>query len=148
MELVLIIAIAGVLAAVMIPRVNELIVGVRLRGAWDRLRMTYRYASEYAEAHHDTVWVVIDSTQNTFQLFSGPTPANREPLENPVTRDTSAWDMDEEFPGVRLTAIAFNGAAEVRYDIWGAPDRGGRLELNHSRSVKIEPETGYVRGVD
>jgi len=148
MELVLVIAIAGILAAVIVPHVDGLITGVRLRGALDRLRGTLRYAAGYAFAHHDTVWVHIDSTENSFQLFTGPTIANREPLKNPVTQDTSAWDMDEEFPGIKLTVINLNGSADLSFNIWGQPNRGGRLELNHTRSIKIEPETGYVHGVD
>ena len=143
-ELIIIISIIGILSAIIVPRANNLVDSMQLKTAGDKLIDDLRYAHNYAISTHDTTWFVVNIVDNSYGIYVGSSPSDRELIWDPSTNRQALVDFDVQYSGVRITSVNFGGESEVSFDWWGTPSDGGVVVLNGTKSIVIVPETGYV----
>jgi MSHA pilin protein MshC len=134
-ELILVIAVAGILAAVAVPRM----VGRNAfdeRGFADQLAATVRFAQKLAVAQRREVCVSLTANDATLWYDAAcATPAPGPGGEKPYTITA---------PG----GVAIAPAMALRFRTGGVPDIAAQLDIQVSGSgthhVFVEQETGYV----
>lgn len=134
-ELILVIAVAGILAAVAVPRMVGR-TGFDARGFADQLAATVRFAQKLAVAQRREVCVSLTGNDATLWYDAAcATPAPGPGGEKPYT-----------ITAPRGVAIA--PAMVFRFSTGGVPDILTQLDIQVSGSgthhVFVEQETGYV----
>jgi MSHA pilin protein MshC len=134
-ELIMVIVIAGILAAVAAPRFFEVDV-FRSRGFADEVKASLRYAQKIAIAQRRFVCVAFTADRVT--LTTGPTAACGTALQSP-TGDASYVinaPANTEFAAV---PEGFN------FNALGRPSAGQVINVTGAtNAITIEAETGYV----
>lgn len=142
-ELVLVLALVGVLAAVAMPRLVDRS-AFQTHGGAAEIRTALRYAQKLAMAKNREVCVI--TTTSGLTLRFEPTPASvcgtadvMRPGGDPVTEPTYSVTLPA---GIGLTPVA-----PFRFDGSGrpVPNAGVILTVGGSAQVRVERETGYVQ---
>jgi len=142
-ELVLIISIIGIMGAITIPKLGDIIEGVREKAVSERIVEDINFIRSYAISQHDTTWLVVDATQNRYALFVGPNSGSRSLLPDPHTLESDTLDLDVDYAGVSISSANFGGSSEVSFNWWGTPSAGGTIVLD-SRTITVVAETGMA----
>jgi MSHA pilin protein MshC len=135
-ELVLVMAIAGILAALAMPRLTGR-GGFDTRGYADGVASLLRHAQKLAIAQRRNVWACFTAGSLTlaFDAACG-TPAPGPGGELPYTLNAP--------PGVTLAGFV----TPLGFDALGRPNLAATLDITvagqGARHVFVEPETGYV----
>ena len=139
-ELVLVLTIAGVLAAVAVPRMVDR-TAFQTHGSAAELRTALRYAQNLAMAKRLEVCVTTTPTPDlrlSFSLTAGG------PCNQPVLRADGGGNYVVTLPaGIPLTSIPAN----FRFDAQGRPIPNAAVTLNvgGTMPVIVTRETGYVQ---
>lgn len=144
MELIIIIAILGIISVVAVARFGTIEKDVGEKVVADRFLQEIKYLRNYAINRHDTTWAVFDHSTNQYGLYAGPTSGSRTLIPDPHTGATSVVDIDDEYNGVDITSVDFGGSQEVSFNWWGAPSSGGTIVINGTITLVLEPETGII----
>ncbi|MEA3286757.1 MAG: GspH/FimT family protein [Candidatus Marinimicrobia bacterium] len=142
-ELVLVIAIIGIITAITLPKTSTLIEDIREKAVAERLVEDLNYLRSYATTYHDTTWLVVDAAQNQYGLYVGPSAGSRVLIPDPHTQESAVLDLDVDYEGVSITSANFGGSAEVWFNYWGTPSSGGTVVLD-SRTITLVAETGMA----
>lgn len=136
LELVVVIVIAAILAALAIPRLTDR----ESRAAWfhEQAKAAVRYAQRQAVAQRRVVYVDVRPARIEL-CYAVPTPSG---CASPLTQITTGQPYVVEAPdGVVLspvTTFAFNGL--------GQPQPVGGVTLSvGGRAIVVAAESGYVR---
>jgi len=138
MELVTVIIIAGVLAAVAIPRFS--------RGMFDDAQLydqtlaALHYAQRTAMAYQRTVCVTFSGGNQlslTYASAYGSASCNTNLV--PPAGNTATYVLTA--PG----SATYTGAASFNFDRVGRPSAGQTITLSSGKTIIVEPETGYAR---
>jgi len=143
-EIIMVIAIVGILSVIVISKINTVVTNLRLYSASEKMKEDIQYITDYAVSVHDTTWLVVNVNQNKYDIYSGPSALNRQLLIDPATNKPGEVLLDDTYPGVRLTAVNFAGGSEIFFDWWGTPSAGGTIVLNDTRSIIVTAETGFT----
>jgi small basic protein len=139
MEMLVVVAIIGLITAVAVPSIAAGIDSVRLRTASDSIAGFLNAAVNRAERLREAIVVVISPKDNSLTLYSSDPGFTRElrmpsgvQIEGVLPKPTSGWG-DEE--GLRLVLLP--GAA--------IPSVGVRIVNQHGsrRVVRLDPMTGF-----
>jgi MSHA pilin protein MshC len=129
-ELVVILVMAGILAAVVIPRFNQ----PEIEASWfqEQVKAALRYAQRQAVAQRRTVYVLV--TPSTLELcYSATSPC---PLADEVGDFATSNQYRITAPsGVALSALTFS------FNALGQPSAGAPFVVG---TATVERETGYV----
>ncbi|MFQ6677179.1 MAG: Tfp pilus assembly protein FimT/FimU [Fidelibacterota bacterium] len=143
-ELIMVIVIMSILAAIFVPRFMDAIESLRVRNAIEKIKDDVRYIRDYAAARHDTTWLVVDPSTNSYGIYSGPSSSNRTLIVDPATNTQQMSDLTALYVDAVITSVSFGGNLEMYFDWWGTPSNGGDIVINNYRTIKIEPKSGYV----
>lgn len=143
-ELILVMMIIGILAAITTPKVFDLLESINEKAVSDRLVEDLTFIKNYAISHHDTTWLVVSVAQNQYGLYVGPSSGTRTLIPDPHTGISSMLDLDDEYQDVSITDVDFGGSDEVFFNFWGVPSSGGTIELNSNRTITLISETGMA----
>jgi MSHA pilin protein MshC len=131
-ELVIVIAIAAILAAIAIPQFNLR----EIDAAWfhEQVRSGVRYAQRTAVAQRRPVFVVIEAGPRLALCYADPCGAR-------VTELATGNDFLLDAPtgvalSVSVSPLSFNGL--------GQPSSGATLNVG-GRTITVNAETGYVQ---
>jgi len=138
MELVLVMIIGGVLAAVAAPRMIDRS-AFQTRGAAVEVRSALRYAQKLAMAKNREVCVT--TAVNSLALSFNPTMTNGAACSQPVARPGEGNPYTVTLPTGIAPATAF------RFDGQGRPSPNATVSLTVGGSVPVTVtrETGYVQ---
>lgn len=134
-ELIMVMVIAGILAAVAMPRFFEADV-FRSRGFSDQVQASLRYAQKVAIAQRRFVCVAF--TANSVTLTTGPAAACGTALQSP--------DGDPSYVITAPANTTFTAVpAAFSFEPLGRPSAGQAISVTGAPSaITIEAETGYV----
>ena len=142
-ELIVIIVIISIISIVAIPRITDTVQSMNLKVATDKLLDDLRYIYNFGITYHRTTWFTVNVGSNSYSYGIYNTPPSSDPvaLTDPSTGQPANIDLDD-YSGVTITAETLGGGFDFNW--WGTPSTGGQITLNGTRTIVIEPETGYV----
>ena len=143
MELIIIVAITGIISIIIVPNIGNLFNNINLKIVTGKLMDDIRYVQNYAVTNHRNTWITIDAGSNSYSYGIYNTPPNADPqiLIDPSTNQLAIIDIND-YSGVSITNESLNGGLD--FDWLGQPTNSGQIILNNSKIVTIEEETGYV----
>lgn len=144
MEMVMVIAIIGIIMAISVPKAFDLVTNMRKKAVSERLVEDINFIRGYAMSNHDTTWLVVSQALNQYGLYSGPTAGTRVLIPDPHTGASGVLDLDIDYEGVSITSVSFGGGSELSFDWWGTPSEGGTVVMNSDRTITVIAETGMA----
>lgn len=151
LELLMVMVITAILAAVAAPKVTSVLSSTRLDSATQKILADIRYAQSLAMSEHTRTWIVFDEASDGYSVYKGPDKANRSLAVDPLTKGPFTINLSDEYTGVTITGVNFGGSNEIQFDSCGTsydgdgnllPVGGGYVELNGSMSIKVTRNTG------
>jgi len=145
-ELVIVVLIVSILAAVGIPAIGEASADLKLRSTAQRLMADLNYARNLAITDGASYGISFSSDGYRVIKFVDTailTSAANAVITHPLTRQP--WVVS--FAGDRTTVAAgFSGVSMMYYDSTGSPNAAGIAVLRHGgRAVTISVEAGTGR---
>jgi len=134
-ELVMVVAIVGVLSAIAIPRYAGTVTRYRLDAAADRMVADLKLARRHATTSSSDVAVTVTATALNIPSIDGIDDAT------PYHTDFSAPPYSVKIASVNLTA----GGGTVTFNGHGAADTGGTIVLSlggETRTVTLDAASG------
>ncbi len=125
-ELVLVMVITGVLAAIAMPRFAQASANQRLEAAADRVVADLKLASTRARAASAPATMTFDRDAGKYQLDA-------------VAGNAFTVELDEMPYGVTFESVDFGGTTVAAFNAYGMPVNAGSVTLvNARRSIKIQ----------
>ena len=144
LELIMVITTLGIIVAMAVPRIGNILAEVNEKAVSDRLIQDLNLVRSMAVSQHDTTWLVVNQAQNQYGLWIGPA-ASRVLIPDPQSGESLTLDLDSAYAGVAITSASFGGSSEVSFNWWGTPSSGGTIVLNSgSRTITLVAETGMA----
>ncbi len=139
LEVVLVLAIMGIAAAVAVPRYSR--AGARYRAdlAARRVAADLRLAQSQAKAASSARTVAFSAATEQYQLLGVSSP-DGAPGDYTVVLSAEPYKAD-------LTSANFNGNSQVIFSGWGLPNDGGTVVISvggQQRTVTVDRITGKV----
>ena len=155
-ELIVIMVMLGVIAMVAIPSIASLGADRESIAAQQLLR-DLSFARQRAVASGTRAWVVFDTGAHTWSVLaedpSVPGRANASVIVDPATGHDFIQPLDiNQFAGVQLQAVGFDGDVEIGFDWLGQPLNAtedplaatGSVTLTGNHVVNVAINTGLV----
>lgn len=140
LELVLVVVIIGMVAAVAAPRLAASQTGARLNAAEKRLASEFAAAAEMATTKGVTHTIQFDIAASELRVFEGPL-ANKSALVRTVPLGAEPY-------GVSLVSTNITGGAStIRVDGFGMYSATAKVQIAHRGAVRVVNLNGPVRGV-
>jgi type II secretion system protein H len=136
-ELIVVLVIVGVLAAVAIPRFAGSAVRQRVDAAARRVAADLNLARRHAYHASASQSVGFDVSANSYRLAGLPDP------DHPAV-DYEVCLSDQPYQA-QLVSADFSGFEKVTFDAFGAPNNGGAVVVavgDQKRIVVVDPDTG------
>lgn len=136
-ELVIVMIIVGMLAAMAIPRFAGATVRQRADAAARRLVADLNMAGRHAYQTGSSQTVVFNLTDHSYQM-PGLIDPQRPGQEYVIEL------MDEPYL-TRLVSVDFSGFEKVTFDGYGVPDNGGTIVIaagDEKRTISVDADTG------
>ncbi len=142
-ELILVIAITGIISVIVLPNITNSVTDVNLKLATDKLMDDVRYVQNYAVTNHCNTWFTVNVDSNYYSYGHYATSPNIDPqlLTDPATNQPGFVNF-YDYSNVLLTSETLNGG--LNFDWFGYPTNGGQIIINNVKIVNIVDETGYV----
>jgi prepilin-type N-terminal cleavage/methylation domain-containing protein len=125
-ELVIVVLIAGILAAAAAPKYAESLASFRLQAAAQRIAGDIRYARRLAQQYSATQSIVFDVATSSYTI-TGVTDVNRRSR----TYKFSLADLEYE---CELVSASFNSSATLSFDVYGRPTNTGTIVVRYGPS--------------
>ena len=136
-ELVLVMTIISILAAIAVPRYAEALARYRADAAAKRVVIDLAYAREHARSASANVEVRVQTATNTLTIIGAD------------HIDHSGKDYETDLSSgpyhASIRAVNFGGDGVVRFNGYGEPDSGGTVTLyvgTEQRGVVLDAQTG------
>ncbi len=140
LELMLVLAIIGIFAAMAAPRYGRAAARYRLDLAARRLAADLRLAQTHARITSSSRTVTFSAGSAQYQLLNVPAP---DGAAGSCTVLLSAEPYRTESASVNLV----NGAFQITFSGWGLPDTGGTVVLSaggQQKTITIAGDTGLI----
>jgi type IV fimbrial biogenesis protein FimT len=121
-ELVIVLMIVGILAAVAAPKYSTAMISFRLQAVADRIAGDIRYAKRMAQQNSSTQLVVFDPSTDSYTLTS-VTDIDRRGR----THQFSLTDLEYECD---LVSADFGGSSTLTFSIFGRPTSSGTIVVS------------------
>ena len=141
-ELILVIVILGILAAIAYPRFQGL-PGIRVSAAAQEIAGVIRYAQSQAISTAYNYKVYFYASTNSYSVYQVNRSSGAETIiSNPLKAGNYPVALNTDYPGVTIGADY-----TVEFDYLGAPDGGGSVTLSgggNSMTISVLANTGRV----
>ena len=140
-ELVVIIVLIGIFAAMAMTRTNTGLTTIQVQIAIDQITTDIDYSKSMAFARHDTITLVFSTTLEQYTIYNGPDGSRSAITDFPnSTNGVISFDQSD-FIEVNITSANFGGLEELQFFPLGDPKSGGSIVLN-SKTISVAPVTG------
>ena len=124
-ELVLVLFIIGVIAAIAMPRFAQATARQQLEAAADRVMSDIELARARALAASSTVTMTFDRDEDLYSLDA-------------VGGDAFTLKLNEPPYNTRIASLNFGGISTLTFNGYGIPSGSGQITVKHSNTQKIK----------
>lgn len=138
-EMVVVLAIIGVLSAIALPRFGSSLTRVRLDNAARRIVRDVELAQRTARARSISVNMVFNQAAERYRIVGLPS------LES--SQRVYRVDLEVEYDGVVINTANFGGSNSFTFDGYGVPNNGGSITISlagQTQIIFVNPETGIA----
>jgi len=138
-ELIVVICILALLAAVGLPRLANAAARTRVEAAAQRIAAELRAAQTRARQTSASQTIIFDLLTHQC-LFPGLTDPDHPGTPFVLALAGPPYE-------VRIVRADFGGDAQLRFDGWGVPDSGGTVVIQcgeHARSIELAADSGEI----
>ena len=139
-ELLVILTILGLLAAVASTKIFDISTSVRVSSAINQINSDIELVKEMALAKHKTMSITYNKTTDEYIIREGSSIMNEYPGSNNGTIRLS----EGIFSGVDITQVNINGSNKITFDKWGNVLNNGTITLNDNHTISIDKLTGFT----
>lgn len=136
-ELVIVVLIIGILAAVTAPKFADTLHGTRAEAAAKRIKVDLGYVRQAAISQSSALTVSFTSVSDGYSIPGLP-DLNHPSKPYAVALNSPPYNAV-------LISVALGGDENVQFDRFGRPDSGGVITVEsggYQKTVTIDPETG------
>jgi len=156
-ELIMVIAIIGILAITAIPRF-KVHSQIKVEGGAKKLASDIKYVQTAAISGHIDVRIVFDIVNDNYRVeYYDFNSSSWRPLQDPFTRGDMGMDFqtDYQYGGIEISEVDFEGTHTLRFNWRGTPQSSGGSDLSspgtviltykgESVVIEVTPQTGKV----
>ena len=139
-ELLVILTILGLLAAVASTKIFDISTSVRVSSAINQINSDIELVKEMALAKHKTMSITYNKTTDEYIIREGSSIMNEYPGSNNGIITLS----EGIFSGVDITQVNINGSNKITFDKWGNVLNNGTITLNDNHTISIDKLTGFT----
>jgi len=139
-ELVMVIVIMGIIAAIAVPRFAESIARQRLEMAAQRIVGDLDHAQQHARVSSTTVKVTFTKSEHMYELRGVPSPDHHG-------KDYTVLLAEPPYE-VELVSVDFDGKNEVAIDGYGVAEAGGSVTIAAGGQKALVTWNGGERLID
>ena len=139
-ELLVMLTILGLLAAVASTKIFDISTSVRVSSAINQINSDIELVKEMALAKHKTMSITYNKTTDEYIIREGSSIMNEYPGSNNGTIRLS----EGIFSGVDITQVNINGSNKITFDKWGNVLNDGTITLNDNHTISIDKLTGFT----
>ena len=136
-ELVIVLLVIGILAAVGAPKFVNSMYRMRAENAANRIKMDLGYARQTAMSQSTTLSVLFAPASDAYSI-PGLSDLNRPGTTYTVALDASPYNAD-------LVSATLGSDNNIQFDQYGQPDSGGTITVEsgaYQATVTIDPNSG------
>ncbi|MBU1853798.1 MAG: prepilin-type N-terminal cleavage/methylation domain-containing protein [Candidatus Omnitrophica bacterium] len=156
-ELIFIIAVVGILAAIAIPKID--LTNLRINLAAEKMQADIRYTQRLAMDIQKRTRVSFSTASDNYTVYIENSPGSWITATDPRTRGNFTIQLNQdEFVGVDITWVFFNVAnRDLLFDMFGTPydyntatgiatplADPARVRVNRRRDIRVTQNTGRV----
>lgn len=138
-ELIIVVAVTAILAAIAVPRFGNSMTRHRADSAAQRIAADLSYARQRARMSSAAQRIVFDVASNTYEIIgAADMDRNGEPY---------VVSLSEPPYEAVIVSVDFGGDDEVAFDGYGSPDSGGQVVIRAGdfvRQIDLDGATGKV----
>lgn len=139
-ELLVMLTILGLLAAVASTKIFDISTSVRVSSAINQINSDIELVKEMALAKHKTMSITYNKTTDEYIIREGSSIMNEYPGSNNGIITLS----EGIFSGVDITQVNINGSNKITFDKWGNVLNNGTITLNNNHTISIDKLTGFT----
>jgi prepilin-type N-terminal cleavage/methylation domain-containing protein len=126
-ELVIVLMITGILAAVAAPKFSAALTSARLQAVAERIAGDIRYAKRMAQQNSSTQLIVFDAASDSYTL-TGVSDINRGASTYRFSLTDLEYDCD-------LVSADFGGSSTLTFSVFGRPSSTGTVVVSCAGST-------------
>ncbi|MDP6543810.1 MAG: prepilin-type N-terminal cleavage/methylation domain-containing protein [Phycisphaerae bacterium] len=137
LELVVVLVIMAILAAIVTPRYGQAIARYRVAAVAKKVAADLTFARKRARISSSSQAVNFNVAENAYQL-PGVTDSKTAASDYSVTLSSSRYKA-------RIVSADFDGDADVTFDGYGVPDSGGTVVVavgDYSKTILLDADSG------
>tara|TARA_Y100000588_G_scaffold67290_1_gene68107 strand:- start:824 stop:1321 length:498 start_codon:yes stop_codon:yes gene_type:complete len=139
-ELIVIMTLLGILAALASTRIKDISVNVRVSAATNQITSDIELIKETALANHENMSITYNLEQNNYTIRK-----NGSIMTDYPGSDSGIINLSEGmFSGVDITQVNINGSNVINFDKWGNVLNNGTITLNQNHIISINKLTGFT----
>lgn len=139
-ELVAVMLIMAITAAVALPRISGAVTSTRLETAVNQMVADLEAARQYAISTSSSQLIQIVVADNQYRLL------NKPDINHPGT-STTIIDFDDFSSSISIQSVFFDGQDNFTFDMYGKANRGGDIVLQAgtlSKTISVNSQSGKV----
>ena len=139
-ELIVIMTLLGILAALASTRIKDISVNVRVSAATNQITSDIELIKETALAKHENMSITYNLEQNNYIIRK-----NGSVMTDYPGSDSGIINLSEGmFSGVDITQVNINGSNVINFDKWGNVLNNGTITLNQNHIISVNKLTGFT----
>ena len=139
-ELIVIMTLLGILAALASTRIKDISVNVRVSAATNQITSDIELIKETALANHENMSITYNLEQNNYTIRK-----NGSIMTDYPGSDSGIINLSEGmFSGVDITHVNINGSNVINFDKWGNVLNNGTITLNQNHIISVNKLTGFT----
>ena len=139
-ELIVIMTLLGILAALASTRIKDISVNVRVSAATNQITSDIELIKETALANHENMSITYNLEQNNYTIRK-----NGSIMTDYPGSDSGVINLSEGmFSGVDITQVNINGSNVINFDKWGNVLNNGTITLNQNHIISVNKLTGFT----
>jgi len=139
-ELVIVVVIAGILAAVVIPMFNSAHDRIKIEAAYRQLMQDIRYVQQVAVARQVSHGISFDTVRESYFAY-------RQDISNIIKDPATYKPYTVTYASGKFSGIDLVSAVVIEFNSIGAPLLAGSVTISYkgvTKTVSVEENTGRV----